>query len=103
MEVILSWQMLVTSLSIYIIISTIKGIGTSLKTFGNFLQKPIVRAAFLTPLGPVLGGIIGTVPGWLPLGDTRVFPRILTGAVAGLMSTFVYTMLKKRAGVDDAG
>ena len=101
MDIIFSWQMLITALSIYIIISTIKGIGNSCKSFGDFLKKPLVKAAILTPFNPILGGAIGAIPGRLPLGDVPMISRILTGAVAGLMSTFAYTMLKQRAGVND--
>ena len=90
LALLFTWQILFSSIVIYYLLNLSKKM---IEYYNPSLLKDRFTRIFLTLLNLIFGISIGLIPDFLP-GD-NFSQRVISGIVAGFLSNYIYTFLKK--------
>ncbi len=90
LTILLSWSILATSIAIYAVVAILKRIAMILKPE---YEKAKVTKILLTLAGPALGCVVAIHPNFLP--GNGIYERIIAGVVAGFLSHYFYSFIKR--------
>lgn len=98
LQTLLSWQFILFSLSISAVVFVVKTVAEYLmSTYAVLAKESAVWNKLILPILPIVwGGLLGFIFRRFPYPDalTHAGDRIMFGLVSGLLSTFIYSVVK---------